>query len=135
MNLTDRLVERLASNDYESISPQALTLDNWMALAVLLKVGEFRRLHIGLETYTMVERIQSLLVDAAIGLSDTEFVLLLQQKLKDPTNTLKHNWRIEMSNQTDPIEKVEGRLVTPMEEKQPKTLHPVKLTSGEVTYE
>ena len=89
MNLTDHLVERLASNDYESISPQALTLDNWMALAVLLSKEEFASLHPGVAASTMVERIQSLLVDAAIGLSDTEFVLLLQQKLKDPTDTLK----------------------------------------------
>ena len=37
-----------------------------------------------------------------------------------------------MSNQ---IEKVEGRLVTPMERKQPKTLHPLKLANGEVTYQ
>ena len=40
-----------------------------------------------------------------------------------------------MSNQTDPIEKVEGRLVTSMEKRNRITLHPVKLTSGEVTYE
>ena len=40
-----------------------------------------------------------------------------------------------MSNQTDPIEKVEGKLVMSMEGKQPKTLHPLKLANGEVTYQ
>ena len=91
MNLTDRLVERLADDDYESISPQALTLDDWITLAVLLSKQEFVSLHPGVAASMIVTRIQSLLVDAAIGLSDTEFVSLLQQKLKDFTpSQLEH---------------------------------------------
>ena len=91
MNLPTCLVGKLASNDYESISPQALTLDNWITLAVLLSKEEFVSLHPGVAASAMVTRIQSVLVDAAIGLSDTEFVLLLQQKLKDFTPSRVEN--------------------------------------------
>ena len=79
---TDPLVEKLASNEYESISPQALTLDDWIKLAVLLYKEEFVSLHPGIAASTMVTRIQSLLVDAAIGIEDTEFINMLTQGVK-----------------------------------------------------
>ena len=90
MNLTDRLVERLADDNYKSISPQSLTLDNWITLAVLLSKEEFVSLHPGVAASAMATRIQFLLVDAAIGIDDTEFVNLLTQRIKEFTPSPLH---------------------------------------------
>ena len=90
MSLTDHLIERLVDDDYKSISPQALTLDDWITLAVLLSKQEFVSLHPGVAANMIVARMQVLLVDAGL-LSDTQFVNLLTQRRKEFTSSqLEH---------------------------------------------